>query len=105
MEGEGLLRSFHCFGPAFAASVAKGLQIWVFGMFSGITGGLALPQVARGAAVYLVAGYALSQRRDCAIDDRLGAEASRPMARTCLQGPNDRRCDAPEWRRKPRGAG
>ena len=54
MEGEGLLRSFHCFGPACPASVAKGLQIWVFGMFSGITGGLALPHLARGALFTLL---------------------------------------------------
>jgi len=49
MEGEGLLRPFHRFGRPFGASVVKGQQIWVFGVFSGITGGLALPHLARGA--------------------------------------------------------
>jgi len=55
-------------------------------------------KVARGGAVYLAAGYALSRSRDCAIDERLGAEAPDhdPMHRTGLLGANDRRCDAPE---------
>jgi hypothetical protein len=54
MEGEGLLRPFHRFGRPFGASVVKGQQIWVFGVFSGITGGLALPHLARGALFTLL---------------------------------------------------
>jgi len=64
-------------------------------------------EVGRRAAVYLAAGYALSRSRDCAIDERLGAEAPDhdPMHRTGLLGANDRRCDAPEWMLKPGAEG
>jgi hypothetical protein len=64
-------------------------------------------KLEEGPPVYLAAGYALSRSCDCAIDERLGAEAPDPdpMHRTGLLGANDKRCDAPEWMLKPGAEG
>lgn len=65
-------------------------------------GSLLASRAEARTAVYLACDYALSRSRDCAIDDRFGAEApARPMHRTSPLGPNDRRCNAPEWMLKP----
>jgi hypothetical protein len=71
MEGERLLRRFTVLAHLCVRSATTGVS----GMLSASAARLSCWASRGSAAVYLAAVYALREPRDCAIDERLGADA------------------------------
>jgi hypothetical protein len=74
MEGERLLRRFTVLAHLCVQRATVGVSWDGFD----VQGRLPCWGPRGTAAVYLAAGYALREPRDCAIDERLGAEAPDP---------------------------